>query len=217
MSNVLKGFKLAAALILLCIAIGMVVFVWKKSLEELTPSQTELINLTKDVGIEDLIQNTGKDISGAKVVTLAEKYCSVYPLVFVTGEMPGGFYDISYIRETTNKQYVNPNKIFRLEIDKYPSGDPKALIFLQAGCSKPTYDLEVAAAYVHKSQMLYTKLIAERNLQENLDIYENSIKRFAEADYKVLTKKGEQKTEEYWKLAGDVQLQQYDNSSQGLR
>lgn len=217
MSNVLKGLKFAVAVLLFCGVVGMAITIWHKGKDAEDSGNTRLLEVTTDVSMEDLVQNTGKDISGALVVTLAEKYHAVLPIVIATGEVPGGFYDVSYIREVSNSQYVNPNKMFRLTIDRNVNDDPEALVFVQSGCSKPDYDLDKAIVYVQKSQMLFNKLIAERNLQENLALYESTINEFADANYKVIVKKNQQQTKEYWLNQGDQQRELYEENSKGLK
>lgn len=212
MNNGLRILVYASSLVILCTVIGMVSYVYHKGVDTYHEHSEELLDSTKDTAIEDLIQNSDKDISGAVVVTLAEKYQSTFPLVFVTGEMPGGFYDISYIRESSNKQYVNPNKTFRLEIDRDINNTPTALIFIQSGCAKPAYDLETATLYMHKSQLEYAKLVAERKYQSSLQIYTTCIEEYAVANYGVLTKNGEQQTEQYWEQQAASQKQAYEQS-----
>lgn len=216
MSNGLRALVYAAALVIFSTLLGMTSVIYHRGQNLYSEHSGELLDATKDTAIEDLVQNTGVDISGAVVVTLAEKYRSMFPLVFVTGEMPDGFYDVSYVREPSNRQYVNPNKMFRLEIDRDVNGDPVALIFVQSGCSKPAYDLDTAALYVHKSQLEYAKLLEERAYQTNLQIYTTCLEEYATAHYGVLSKNGEQKSEQYWAQQAAIQQQAYEASRMGV-
>lgn len=210
MSNVTRLLKYAVAVILFCVAIGMALFVWRAGVENYNAGSSNFMGITSDISLEDLVQNANKQISGALVVTLAEKYRTTYPIVIATGEETGGFYDISYVRDKTSSQYVNPNKTFRLTIDRDKNDEPAALVFVQEGCSKPTYDIDDAAVYVHKSQMMYTLLNEERNLQENLEIYQEQIDAFAEVNYNVLVKNHEEQSKEYWVKQADLQKSLYE-------